>query len=125
MLSFKIPQNTEKIHWTKHSISKMKQYSLSESRVKRVLRFPERIEEGIAPGTIAMMQKAGSKKRPYEIWVMFAILSSKSNSKVQNKRKKVIISCWKYPGISPKGKEIPIPEELKEEIQIELKKLKL
>ena len=27
-----------------------------------------------------------------------------------------IISAWKYPGISPKGKSIPIPEEILEEL---------
>ena len=103
MLSFKIPKDTEKLSWTKHSIEKMKQYGLSEQRVKRVLRYPDRTEEGIAPVTIAMMQKAGSKKRPHEIWVMYALFKG---------GRQRIISAWRYPGISPKGKEIPIPDKI-------------
>ena len=50
--------------WTKHSQAKMRQYMLSENRVKRVIRNPNRVEEGIAPKTLASMQKAGSKKHP-------------------------------------------------------------
>jgi hypothetical protein len=112
---FRSPKDTEKLSWTKHSIEKMKYYGLSEQRVKRVLRHPHRTEEGIAPVTIAMMQRAGSKKRPYEIWTMFAILKS---------GKKRIISAWRYPGTSPKGKEIPIPDEIRNEVEREIKKIK-
>lgn len=115
MLGFKIPKDTDKFSWTKHSIEKMKHYGLSEQRVKRVLRYPDRTEEGIATATIAMMQRAGSKKRPHEIWTMFALLKS---------GKKRIISAWRYPGISPGGKEIPIPREIRSEIEREIKKLK-
>lgn len=115
MLSFKIPKDTEKLSWTKHSIEKMKYYGLSEQRVKRVLRHPDRTEEGIAPITIAMMQKAGSRKRSHEIWTMFALLKS---------GEKKIISAWRYPGTSPKGQEIPIPDEIRSEIEREIKKLK-
>ena len=115
MLGFKIPKDTEKFSWTKHSIEKMKQYGLSEQRVKRVLRYPDRTEEGIAPVTIAMMQKSGSKKRPHEIWTMFAALKG---------GKKKIISVWRYPGTSPKGQEIPIPDEIREEVEKEIKNLK-
>jgi len=42
-------------------------YGLSESLVKRILRFPKRTEEGIAPNTLAVMKTAGSKKNPYEL----------------------------------------------------------
>ena len=115
MLGFKIPKDTDKFSWTKHSIEKMKYYGLSEQRVKRVLRYPNRTEEGIAPFTIAMMQRAGSKKRPHEIWTMYALLKN---------GKSVIISAWRYPGISPKGHEIPIPEEIRGEVEREIKKLK-
>lgn len=116
------PKNTEKIYWTKHSIEKMRYYGISEQRVKRILKAPDRVEEGIAPGTIAMMQRAGSKKRPHEIWTMFAV--QLNGKKQTNKRgRKIIISCWRYPGVSPRGREIPIPEEIREEIEIEIKKI--
>lgn len=104
------------ILWTKHSLDKMKFYGLSKQRVKRVLRNPKRIEEGIAPGTIALMQPAGSKKRPSEIWLMYVLTPSSS---------KIIISCWRYPGVSPVNKEIPLPEGMQLEIEKELKKLKV
>ena len=100
--------------WTKHSEAKMYQYMLSESRVKRVIRNPLRVEEGIAPKTLASMQKAGSKKHPYEIWVMYQLVSK------QGHRIKVI-SAWKYPGITKPGDPIPIPPDIFEEIIQQLK----
>jgi hypothetical protein len=66
MSFIKQKENKESLFvWTKHSQAKMRQYMLSESRVKRVIRNPKRVEEGIAPKTLASMQKAGSKKHPY------------------------------------------------------------
>ncbi len=100
------PQNTDKMVWTKHSLEKMRFYNLSENRLKRVLRNLDRKEEGIAPETIAIMQRTGSKKHPTEIWLMY-----------QNIGKKIkIISAWRYPGISPVGKKIPIPQDILEEL---------
>ncbi len=88
-------------------MEKMRFYGLSENRVKRVLRNPDRKEEGIAPNTLAVMQGTGTKKHPTEIWLMF-----------QNIGKKIkIISAWRYPAISPKGKEIPIPRDILEELE--------
>jgi len=92
--------------WTQHSQAKLLQYSLSENRVKRVIRHPWRIEEGIAPGTIACLQKAGSKKHPYELWVMYVIKKPKIR----------VISAWKYPGITKPGDPIPIPPDIFGEI---------
>jgi len=101
------PKNSEQIIWTKHVLEKMRSYGLSENRLKRVLRNPSRKEEGIAPETLAVMQRAGSVKHPTEIWLMF-----------QNNGKRIkIISAWRYPGISPKGKEIPIPRDILEELE--------
>lgn len=68
----------------------MRFYNLSESRIKRILRAPKRIEEGVAPETVAMMQPAGTLKNPYELWAMI------ENEKTQKK----IISVWRYPGKS-------------------------
>lgn len=117
----------QELVWTKHSKEKMAFYGLSENRIKRVLRYPLRTEKGIAPNTIASMQTAGSKKHPYEIWVMYQIKSQNSKFKIQklkfqnkikNKtlRKIIIISAWKYPGKSTPGEPIPIPQDILEEI---------
>ncbi|MCD6568887.1 hypothetical protein J7K70_01930 [bacterium] len=113
-------------YWTKHSQAKMSFYGLSSSRVKRVIRHPHRIEKGIAPGTIAAMQRAGSKKHPYEIWVMYEIKHIKKNNKAGEKKEKpetnkkqkpiTIISAWKYPGKTKPGDPIPIPPEIFQEI---------
>ncbi len=95
----------EKIHWTNHAKRKIKYYGLSEKRVMRVFRSPDRKELGVAPLTIALMERVGTKKNPTEIWLMY--------QKVVLKKKKLIkiISAWRYPGISPKGKLPYIPED--------------
>jgi len=98
-------QENEKLYWTRHAKRKMRYYSLSEKRVKRVLRNPDRKELGIAPQTIAVMQKTGTKKHPTEIWAMYQKVI------VKKKRTIKIISAWRYPGISPKGQAPPIPED--------------
>ena len=95
----------KKTAWTAHSRGKMRYYGLSEARVKRIINLPKRIEEGIAPKTIAMMQSAGSKKHPYELWVM--IQDTKSHRK--------IISAWRYPGVTKPGD--PLPPEIINELK--------
>jgi hypothetical protein len=95
-------------------------YKLSEGRVRRVLQTPKRIEEGVAPDTVAMMQPASIKnvipgavkRRPgtqgsvnyiqnsvdartkeswsQEIWVMVQ----------DNEAGRKVISAWRYPGMS-------------------------
>lgn len=85
------------LEWTTHSHFKMREYGLSESRIKRVINSPERIEEGIAEGTAAMMQSAGSDKHPYEIWVMVT----------KEDGAKRVVSAWKYPGKTKPGEPLP------------------
>jgi hypothetical protein len=99
---------------------KMKYYGLSQQRVKRVIKNPERIEEGIVEKTIASMQTSGSSKHPYEIWVMYQLLqlkvkSAKLKDDLLKAKKLKIISAWRYPGKSPKNN--PIPEEILQEIK--------
>ena len=91
----KVIEDKEKIHWTRHAKNKMRYYNLSEKRVKRVLRKPSRKELGIAPLTMAVMQRTGTKKHPTEIWVMY--------QKVISRKKRItkIISAWRYPNVSP------------------------
>mgnify|MGYP001580330120 FL=1 len=103
----------------------MRQYGLSKQKLLGILRKPERKEQGIVPGTTAVMktnpakwqQKLPSrgkekdlrqkpKRTPGEIWLMY--------KDVKDFRK--IISAWRYPGISKPGEEIPIPEDILHEL---------
>ncbi|OGN30877.1 MAG: hypothetical protein A3I92_02795 [Candidatus Yanofskybacteria bacterium RIFCSPLOWO2_02_FULL_43_10b] len=120
---YKKPKNTDKYVWTNHVAGKMGYYRISESLVKRVARFPKRVEKGIAPGTTACMQPAGSKKHPTEIWVMFQEVGKEPTSNPQfsiinYQQKKKIITAWRYPGISPIGEPIPIPDDILAEIEL-------
>jgi len=110
---FKTPKNNERFSWTNHVIGKMIFYGLSEQRVKRVILNPNRIEEGIAPDTIACMQVGGSKKHRQEIWTMYQIKNSKKQTK--NAKQLRIISAWRYPGKSPAKN--PFPPEILAEIK--------
>ena len=109
MPRFKFPKNDEKYSWTNHVGRKMMFYGLSADRIKRVMRNPKRSEKGIAEGTIAVMQPAGTKTRPYEVWVMY----------VQKPTKKLIITAWRYPGVSPIREAIPIPADIIAELKKE------
>ncbi len=114
----KLLEGSEKTHWTKHVQAKMRQYHLSESRLRRVLRKPDRKELGIAPRTVAIMQITGTKKHPTEIWLMYQI----TKLKIKNKKSKItkIISAWRYPARSPIGEPPPIPEDILWEIKHEI-----
>lgn len=119
---FKIPQNSGRFHWTNHSIEKMKFYRISQSKVKNVLSRPDRKEEGIAPKTLAVMQKVKNNKRPSEIWVMYQSKNQNSIRQSADKNNNFgniiykIISAWRYPGISPACGKIPIPEDILAEL---------
>ena len=134
---YKELKNDDKYEWTNHVKEKMMYYHLSESLVKRVVRFPQRREEGIAPKTVAVMQSHTRPKRingksvkgVEETWVMYQEIGLRAKS-VDHKNKKLgsalsalssskkrIISAWRYPGQSPIGKKIPIPDEILQELE--------
>lgn len=102
----------KKLHWTEHSKIKMRQYGLSKGRLLAILRRPERKEQGIAPGTLAVMRtnisfsRAKAKKAAGEVWLMYRDAKDFRN----------IISAWRYPGVSTPGEAIPIPEEIRLEL---------
>ena len=100
-----ILEKRKELVWTRHARSKMRFYKLSEQRIRRVLNSPKRIEEGIAPKTIALMQPFGNKNQ-HELWAM--IQETKSSRK--------IISAWRYPGRTKPGE--PLPEEILREFKI-------
>lgn len=116
---------SSQIYFTNHAKAKMRFYHLSEQRVRRVLHSPKRIEEGIAPGTVAMMQSSGSGKRPHEIWIMIQSVEAdkrglKPFGEAQGgrgitRKKTKIISAWRYPGITKSGQ--PLPEEILREMR--------
>ena len=87
--------------WTRHVQQKMAQYRISPLLIKRIIRAPQRIEEGIAEKTIAVMQAAGRGRRKHEVWVMYQKKDAVA----------LIISAWRYPGASPLGKPPCIPED--------------
>jgi hypothetical protein len=122
-----------KIFWTEHSKIKMRQYGLSKQKLFGILHKPERKEQGIVPGTTAVMRTnkkfvnktisllkekkpafakgfGGQRKAPGEIWIMY------KDIKKQGEQIRKIISAWRYPGISKPGEEIPIPEEIRQEL---------
>lgn len=93
--------------WTTHARAKMGFYKLSEGRVRRVLNSPKRVEEGVAPKTFAAMAPASSKfntgpvrKETWnqEIWVMYQ----------DSSKERVIISAWRYPGVTKVRSEVVI-----------------
>ncbi len=108
-MRFKIPKDDDKYQWTQHVMRKMMHYGLSADRIKRVIRAPKRMEKGIAEATSAAMQTAGSKKNPSEIWTMWAVRG----------RRKIIITAWRYPGVSPIREAIPIPADIIAELKRE------
>ncbi len=130
-MEWKRPKDSKEFLWTSHVMGKMRQHRLSEQKVRGVIFRPKRKEEGIAPRTVAVMQGAGSKKNPYEIWVMYQVakISAEGGIRTGGKNekfppkadpppaekmknllpeKKKIISAWRYPGISPKRNPIPL-----------------
>ncbi len=107
--------SSKKLYWTDHAKLKMRQYGLSKSKLLQLLYKPERKEQGIAPGTTAVMKnnisysKSLTKKAPGEIWLMYQDTHKTALRK--------IISAWRYPGISKPGENIPIPEDIRRELE--------
>ena len=136
MLGFNLPRDDQKYQWTNHVKDKMLYYRISESLIKRIVRFPQRTEAGIAPQTIAVMQartrhkniRGKATKQTEEIWVMYQeIKTAKRRETIDDSKvkellaishslmaipKKRIISAWRYPGVSPINQPIPIPDEI-------------
>jgi hypothetical protein len=107
----------KKLVWTIHSQAKMRQYGLSESRIRRVLHSPLRMEEGIAedtvafmqPGTVKRMEKGKPVEWKQEIWVMVS----------ETPAERRVVSAWRYPGVTKPGEGLP------EEIMREMRQLAL
>ncbi len=113
-MQFKIPKNTRYLAWTKHVSKKMMFYGLSAAKVKTVLSRSDRTEPGIAPNTVAVMKKSGSAKNPQEIWAMYQDKEITQDG-IKNIRR-VVITAWRYPGVSKPKEKIPIPEGVLSEL---------
>ena len=111
---------------------KLQYYGLTPSRVLRVIRAPERVEEGVAEGTLAAMQTAGTKAKPWEVWVMWRCEKSNNGGRIKNhgtepiirnslfaSAQKIIITAWRYPGVSPVRERVPIPSDILAELERE------
>ncbi len=118
----KFPKDTADINWTSHVKRKMAFYGLSEQRVRSVMRNPKRHEDGIAPETVAVMQRNDKPKKNEEIWVMYAESRKHENTKAQKqenqktRKQTVVISAWRYPGISKKRDGVPVPDDVLREL---------
>jgi hypothetical protein len=120
--------------WTKHAQAKMAYYRISPSRVRRIIKSSMRIEEGIAPNTIAFMQPVSYKTRNgvrswnQEYWVM-AVTAKPKRIKSKVLRTSVqtagasakIISAWRYPGMTKNGASLP--EKILSEVSEALRSL--
>lgn len=114
----RLPKNDARYAWTHHAALKMQQYGIGEGRVKRIIRYPKRTEEGIADDTVAVMQPAsvnttaGKPAWRQEIWVMYRLTKpEKKGAKPQL----LIITAWRYPGESPARD--PVPKEIMDEVR--------
>ncbi len=130
----KFPKNTYEIHWTDHVKRKMIFYGLSEQKIRNVMRNFKRKEDGVAPNTAAFMQRNDKPKRKEEIWVMVQDRVQGIGSRVQEdsekrkniierdvvlggRSKKIIISAWRYPGVSKVRDGVPVPVDVMEELE--------
>lgn len=113
----RLPRNDTRYAWTHHAVAKMLQYGIGEGRVKRIIRVPKRTEEGIAENTVAVMSPYGRSpggRQPYrgEVWVMYRLTKpEKKGAKPQF----LIITAWRYPGVSPARN--PVPKEIMDEVR--------
>jgi len=103
---FPVLKNCRRYFWTRHVQDKMRQYNLSPQSIKRVIKNPDRVEKGIAPRTVAVMQDRSSKTQTKELWVMYQLMSK------QESGRKKIISAWIYPGKTKPREKIIIPAEV-------------
>jgi hypothetical protein len=134
------------ISWTHHARAKMNFYKLSEARVRRVLNSPKRIEEGVAPKTIAMMQpssikttsgkpaslqfkinrgvtpaKAGTPVSKHWSWNNRTIKDEPWTQEIwvmveDSRDRRTIISAWRYPGKTKPRSEVSL-SKMREEYQ--------
>ncbi len=123
------PKNSNLYKWTIHSKEKMKHYGITESRVRSIIKNPLRIEKNfldkivlaVQPQSIRMDKKTNKKTWSNEIWVMYKYIEieklinldipEKFENLFKNQKSILIISAWKYPGVTRANENIPIEIE--------------
>ena len=145
MLSF--PKDNAQFSWTRHIKNKMVFYHLSGAQILRIFRKPKRIEEGIAPSTVAAMisrkpappssrsRGISSRSPSEELWIMYRLARPAANGTGRVARSKAapdhalratrdarpsrvtMISAWRYPGITKSGERPTIPEDVLAELE--------
>ena len=109
-MQLKPPKNSDKYFWTEHSIFKMRQYGLSEQKVRGVIRNFDRREEGIAKNTVAVMQPISPKtvdnKKTWkqELWVMYQSKAKNQKLKIKDnfiKNNQYLALSWNKPRKRP------------------------
>ena len=118
---FELPKDDSKYKWTRHSKNKMLFYGISANKIRSIINSPKRKEDGVAENTIAVMQSNHKPKRNEEIWVMYQSSKLKTQTNFQYKSsilnsRFLVISAWRYPGITKPGSPIPIPLNILEEL---------
>lgn len=118
----KFPKDDSQYKWTAHIKDKMLQYRISAQMIRNVLRSPARREEGIAPGTFAAMKRNDGRKKKEELWIMYKTLSLGKSSKkasgyLASGSRLLMISAWRYPGVTRPGAPIPIPDDILAELE--------
>ncbi len=115
----KFPKDDKYFAWTRHVKNKMLFYGLSAERLRRIVRSPKRTKHGVAERTIAVMQPNHTKTRREEIWVMYLRRSASGGGRSSDPKRHgrlLIISAWRYPGVSKPEEKIPIPTDIEEEL---------
>ena len=102
----KLPKDSDRLVWTQHIKRKMLFYGISASQIRSILRKADRIEKSIVKGLFVSMKENHKKNRQEELWLMYQVFVVAGLSKIK------LISVWRYPGITEKGEEIKIPEEV-------------
>ena len=121
---FRFPKDDDNFSWTSHVKNKMLFYRISEQKIRSILRSPDRKEAGIAPDTLAVMKRNDKPSKKEELWVMYATGANNKKTEIDADKKQLrigvkklrIISAWRYPGVTKKGQEIPIPHDILEEL---------
>lgn len=135
----KFPPNDARFSWTSHIKNKMVFYHISPNEIKTIFSRPDRVEEGIAEGTIGAMRikKTQSKEKPEtEVWIMYKIANSRQPLAIRKKEEDkkysktnlpvtgyplkariTMISTWRYPGRTKPGERPNIPLDILEALE--------
>lgn len=108
----RFPKDDATTHWTSHVKDKMVHYGLGEGRIRRVIKNGARREVGVAPNTIAVMQRNDTPKRKEEIWVMLQEAKKQENKKAIEQENRKALKQVNTATTNQKNKKTTGPEDL-------------